>query len=243
MLAAAMLNCALYGLLRFLILTTRCLGPDFASNLLIVFGLLSMGIAAPFVLVQHSFRRILAYSSIDHCGIMVLGLGFGGPLGALGMLLHMTFHSVTKPLLFFCAGNIQQHLKTDQFRKAKEGLIHAMPISSALFLMTTLAVTGSPPFSLFQSEFTILRAAFDGGHFVPAVLFVTFLVAIFTGFLIHISRLVLGPDPGVPHSENCAWKKYSLLGLACIVVVMGFWVPAPLYALIQGAARVVTNVR
>ena len=209
----------------------------------IVFGLLSMGIAAPFVLVQHSFRRILAYSSIDHCGIMVLGLGFGGPLGVLGMLLHMTFHSVTKPLLFFCAGNIQQHLKTDQFRKAKEGLIHAMPISSALFLMTTLAVTGSPPFSLFQSEFTILRAAFAGRHFVPAVLFVAFLVAIFTGFLIHISRLVLGPDPGVPNSEHSAWKKYSLVGLACIVLVMGFWVPAPLYALIQGAAQVVTNVR
>lgn len=243
MLAAAMLNCALYGLLRFLILTSRCLGPDFASHLLIFFGLLSMGIAAPFVIVQHSFRRILAYSSIDHCGIMVLGLGFGGPLGALGVMLHMTFHSVTKPLLFFCAGNIQQHLKTDQFRKAKEGLIHAMPISSALFLMTTLAVTGSPPFSLFQSEFTILRAAFDGGHFVPAVLFVTFLVAIFTGFLVHISRLVLGPDPGVPNSENCAWKKYSLVGLACIVVVMGFWLPAPLYALIQGAARIVTDVR
>ncbi len=243
MLAAAMLNCALYGLLRFLILTSRCLGPEFASHLLIIFGLLSMGIATPFVLVQHSFRRILAYSSIDHCGIMVLGLGFGGPLGVLGMLLHMTFHSVTKPLLFFCVGNIQQHLKTDQFRKAKDGLIHAMPVSSAVLLMTTLAVTGSPPFSLFQSEFTILRAAFDGSHFVPAVLFVTFLVAIFAGFLIHIARLVLGPDPGVPDSETCVWKKYSLVGLACFVVLMGFWLPAPLYALIQGAAHIVNDVR
>ncbi|MGJ5814835.1 hydrogenase 4 subunit F [Paludibaculum fermentans] len=243
MLAAGMLNCALYGLLRFLILTSRCVGPDFASNLLIFFGLLSMGIAVPFVLVQRSFRRILAYSSIDHGGIMVLGLGFGGPLGALGMLLHMTFHSITKPLLFFCAGNIQQHLHTDQFRKAKGGLIHAMPISSALFLMTTLAVTGSPPFSMFQSEFTILRAAFDGGHFLPAVLFVAFLVAIFAGFLVHIAGLVLGPDPEVPKARTCLWKKYSLLGLASIILVMGFWLPAPLYALIQSAARIVTEVR
>jgi hydrogenase-4 component F len=243
MLAAALLNCALYGLLRFLILTSRCLGPDFASNLLIIFGLLSMGVAVPFVLVQRSFRRILAYSSIDHGGIMILGLGFGGPLGALGMLLHMTFHSITKPLLFFCAGNIQQHLNTDQFRKAKGGLIHAMPISATLFLMTTLAVTGSPPFSMFQSEFTILRAAFDGGHFLPAVLFVAFLVAIFAGFLVHIAGLVLGPDSGVPHVVPCAWKKYSLLGLASIVVVMGFWLPAPLYTLIQSAARIVTEAR
>lgn len=243
MLAASVLNCALYGLLRFLILTSRCVGPEFASNLLILFGLLSMGIAVPFILVQKSFRRILAYSSIDHGGIMILGLGFGGPLGVLGMLLHMTFHSVTKPLLFFCAGNIQQHLGTDLFKKAKGGLIHAMPISASLFLMTTLAVTGSPPFSMFQSEFTILRAAFESGHVWVAVLFVAFLVAIFAGFLVHIAKLVLGPDPGLPPADTCAWKKYSLLGLAGVVIVMGFWLPAPLYSLIQGAAQIVLEVR
>ena len=175
---------------------------------------------------------------------MVLGLGFGGALGALGMLLHMTFHSVTKPLLFFCAGNVQQHLKTDLFRKAKGGAIHAMPISAGLFLMTTLAVTGSPPFSMFQSEFTILRAAFDGGYFVPAALFVAFLVTIFSGFLVHIARLVLGPDSGVDHgaAESCAWKKYSVIVLAGIVVVLAFWLPAPLYLLIERAARILTEV-
>jgi hydrogenase-4 component F len=243
MLAAGLLNCAMYGLLRFYILTSRCLGPEFASHLLIIFGLLSMGIAVPFILVQRSFRRLLAYSSIDHGGIMILGLAFGGPLGALGMLLHMTFHSVTKPLLFFCAGNAQQHLKTDQFRRAKGGLIHSMPITGTLFLMSTLAVVGSPPFSLFQSEFTILRAGFDGGHYVAAVLFVGFLVMIFAGFLIHIARLVLGPDPGIPRPEPCAWKKYSLIGLGIVIVIMGFWLPGPLYRLVQSAARIVREVQ
>lgn len=243
MLAAALLNCALYGLLRFFILTSRCLGPEFASQLLMIFGLLSMGIAVPFILVQRSFRRLLAYSSIDHGGIMILGLAFGGPLGALGMLLHMTFHSITKPLLFFCAGNVQQHLKTDQFRRAKGGLIHAMPITGALLLMTTLAVTGSPPFSLFQSEFTILRAGFDGGHYLPSVLFIGFLVMIFAGFLVHIAKLVLGPDQGIPKAELCAWKKYSLVGLGVVIVVLGFWLPAPLFALIQSAARIVREVQ
>jgi hydrogenase-4 component F len=242
MLAAGLLNCALYGLLRFFILTSRCLGPEFASQLLLFFGLLSMGIAVPFIVVQRSFRRLLAYSSIDHGGIMLLGLAFGGPLGALGMLLHMTFHSVTKPLLFFCAGNIQQHLKTDLFRRTKGGLIHAMPLSSALFLMATLAVTGSPPFSLFQSEFTILRAGFDGGHYLASVLYIGFLVTIFAGFLVHISKLVLGPDQGLPHAEICVWKKYSLVGLAVVIVVLGFWLPAPLFALVENAARIVREV-
>jgi hydrogenase-4 component F len=243
MLAAGVLNCALYGLVRFYILTSKCLGPQFASQLLIVFGLLSMGVAVPFVLVQRSFRRLLAYSSIDHCGVMVLALGFGGPLGILGLFLHMTFHAITKPLLFFCAGNVQQHLNTDLFRKAKGGLIHSMPWTGAAFLMAGLAVTGSPPFSLFQSEFTILRAAFGGGHFLPAILFVAFLVAIFSGFLVHIANLVLGADPGLPPAETCRWKKYSVLGLASVIIVMGFWIPGPLFRLIQGAADIVVGAR
>lgn len=241
MLATGVLNCALYGLVRFYILSSKCLGPQFSSRLLIIFGLLSIGVAVPFILVQKNFRRLLAYSSIDHSGIMVLALGFGGPLGILGMLLHMTFHSITKPLLFFCAGNVQQHLKTDLFRKANGGLIHSMPLSGAAFLMVTLAVTGSPPFSMFQSEFTILRAGFSGGYFVLAVLFVAFLVAIFSGFLIHIANLVLGPDPSLPPADACGWKKYSVGGLAGVVIVMGFWIPAPLFRLIQGAVSIVAG--
>jgi hydrogenase-4 component F len=241
MLATGVLNCALYGLVRFYILSSKCLGPQFSSHLLIIFGLLSIGVAVPFILVQKNFRRLLAYSSIDHSGIMVLALGFGGPLGILGMLLHMTFHSVTKPLLFFCAGNVQQHLKTDLFQKAKGGLIHSMPLTGAAFLMVTLAVTGSPPFSFFQSEFTILRAAFSAGYFVLAIFFVSFLVLIFSGFLVHITGLVLGEDPGLPRADMCGWKKYSVAGLAVVIVVMGFWIPAPLFRLIQGAVGIVVG--
>jgi len=238
MLAAAVLNCALYGLIRFYVLATKCLGPQFASELLIVFGLLSVGVAVPFVLVQRSFRRILAYSSIDHGGIMILGLGFGGAWGALGMLLHLTFHSVTKPLLFFCAGNVEQHLKSDLFRRAKGGIIHSMPVSGPVFLMATLAITGTPPFSMFQSEFAIFRAGLVTDHLFPVVLLIAFLVTIFIGFLVHIAKLVLGGDPGLPLVDACPWKKYSLIGLGVLVLVLGFWLPAPLFQLIREAARI-----
>ena len=241
MLATGVLNCALYSLVRFYILSSKCLGNAFASHLLILFGLLSMGVAVPFILVQKNFRRLLAYSSIDHSGIMLLALGFGGPLGTLGMLLHMTFHSVIKPLLFFCAGNVQQRLKTDLFSQAKGGLIHAMPYTGAAFLMVTLAVTGSPPFSLFQSEFTILRAGFAGGYSVLAVFFVAFLVLIFSGFLVHIVNLVLGEAHSLPPAETSAWKKYSVAGLSAAVVIMGFWMPPILFGLIQRAASIVVG--
>jgi hydrogenase-4 component F len=241
MLATGVLNCALYGLVRFYILSSKCLGPQFGSKFLILFGLLSMGVSVPFILVQKNFRRLLAYSSIDHSGIMALALGFGGPLGVLGMLLHMTFHSVTKPLLFFCAGNVQQHLNTDLFSKAKSGLIHSMPLTGVAFLMVALAVTGSPPFSLFQSEFTILRAGFSGGNFVLAIFFISFLVLIFSGYLVHIANLVLGEDPGLPRADTCGWKRYSVAGLAVVIVVMGFWIPFPLFRLIQSAVDIVVG--
>jgi hydrogenase-4 component F len=241
MLATGVLNCALYGLVRFYILSSKCLGPQFGSGILILFGLLSMGVAVPFILVQKNFRRLLAYSSIDHSGIMVLALGFGGPLGILGMLLHMTFHSVTKPLLFFCAGNVQQHLNTDLLQKAKGGLIHSMPLTGAAFLMVTLAVTGSPPFSFFQSEFTVLRAGFARDHLVLAIFFVSFLVLIFSGFLVHVTGLVLGENPGLPPADTCRWKNYSVAGLAMVIVVMGFWIPAPLFRLIKGAVGIVVG--
>jgi hydrogenase-4 component F len=238
LMATAVLNCSLYALARFYVLTARCLGSDFASQLLIIFGLLTIGIAVPFILVQRSYRRLLAYSSIDHAGIMVLSLGFGGLLGPLGMLLHMTFHSVTKPLLFFCAGNGQQHMGNDSIRKGAGGMLHVLPVSGSMFLLAALAVTGTPPFSMFQSEFTVLRAGFAAQQTGPVILFAAFVVAIFCGLFYHVSQLVLGPSTGVPRGDFSPWKTYPVIGLAGVVVLLGFWLPAPLYSLVEGAARI-----
>ena len=238
LMATAQLNCALYALGRFYVLTSRCLGTSFPSGLLILFGLLSIGIAVPFILVQRNHRRLLAYSSIDHAGIMVLSLGFGGVLGPLGMLLHMTFHSVTKPLLFFCAGNAQQHMGNDSLRKGTGGLLHVLPVTASMFLLAALAVTGTPPFSMFQSEFMVLRAGFASHQIGAATLFVGFVVAIFCGFFHHISQLVFGPPAGVPRGDFSRWKTYPVMGLAAVVILLGVWLPAPLYTLVDGAARI-----
>jgi len=238
LMATAVLNCAIYGLARFYVLTVGCLGSAFASNLLILFGLLSVGVAVPFILVQRSSRRLLAYSSIDHGGIMVLGLGFGGALGALGMLLHMTFHSVTKPLLFFCVGNAQQHTGSDSLKKGAGGLIHALPITAPMLLLGAFAVTGTPPFSMFQSEFMVLRAGFAGNYLGASILCIVCLAAIFCGFFHHVAQLVLGPPTGVPREAICRWKTYPVIGLALLVVGMGFWLPAPVYQLVNGAAHI-----
>jgi hydrogenase-4 component F len=233
LLGAGFINCAIYSIMRFDVLAEKCLGHDFPSQLLVGFGVCSILLAAPFVLVQRNFRRLLAYSSIDHAGIMVAALGFGGKLGALGAVLHMLFHGVTKPLLFFSAGNVQQRYGSPYFRKV-HGVMHTLPWTGGLFLLGAFAVTGTPPFSLFQSEFTALSAALAGDHSVAAALFVIGVVTIFVGFLVHMANLSLGaPVEGQGRPAECPWKLGAMLVVALTIGLFAFWLPGPVYNLVR----------
>ena len=239
LLSSATMNCALYGLARFYVLTSRSVGADFPGGLLLLAGMLSMGISVPFVLVQKNFRRLLAYHTIDHAGIMVTAMGLGTKLGALALMLHMTYHTVAKSLLFLCAGNVYQHFKSDLFEKIKGGVIKSIPVTGVVFLMAMLAIIGMPPFSLFQSEFLIVQAAFGAGHYLPAVLFILFGTGIFAGALLHVGGLMLGDNGSQPAAGLRPWRESSMLVLAAALIVIGFWLPGPLLALIRAAASVV----
>jgi hydrogenase-4 component F len=242
LLGAAFINCAIYAIMRYDVLAEKCLGHDFPGKLLMGFGVASILVAAPFILVQRNFRRLLAYSSIDHAGIMAAGLGFGGKIGALGAALHMVFHGVTKPLLFFCAGNVQQHYGTPHFRKV-QGVIRTLPWTGALFLVAALAVTGTPPFSIFQSEFKILSAALAADHGWLAFLFMAGVVTIFAGFLVHLSKLSLGaPSQPGPRVAECPWKLGAMVMVAVTVVGLGFWLPGPLYELVRQTTQIIGGV-
>src|SRR5207249_2414217 len=227
LLGAGFINCAVYGIMRFDVLAEKCLGHDFPSKLLVGFGVFSILLAAPFVLVQRNFRRLLAYSSIDHAGIMVAALGFGGALGALAAVLHMLFHAVTKPLLFFSAGNVQQEFGSPYFRKVR-GVLRTLPWTGGLFLLAAFAVTGVPPFSIFQSEFTALSAALAAHRGWMAALFVLGVVTIFVGFLVHMTKMNLGAgQETTPRAAECPWKLGAMMLVAIAVATLGFWLPAP----------------
>lgn len=240
LLAAGLLNCALYGLLRFHALAVMALGTAFGSRLLIVFGLASMALAALFVVGQRNLRRLLAYSSIDHAGIIITGVGLGGPLGSIGAMLHMTFHAVTKPILFFAVGAVQQRFGTASLLGIRGGLLRAMPLTSVLLLGAALAVTASPPFAIFQSEYTIVNAGVAAGQLWVAVLFVVCTVTVFAGFLQKLTHLVLASG-GEP-SERGDADRFSLGAMvlaALLAVVLGFWMPRTLADLIAQAALLI----
>jgi hydrogenase-4 component F len=238
LLGAGFINCAIYAIIRFDVLAEKCLGHAFPSHLLIGFGVFSILLAAPFVLVQRNFRRLLAYSSIDHAGIMVSALGFGGLFGARGAVLHMLFHGLTKPLLFFSTGNIQQEFGSPYFRKVR-GVVHVLPWTGGLLLLATFAVTGTPPFSLFQSEFTALSGALAADHGWAAFLFILGVVVIFVGFLVHMAKMNLGAAPeSMPRVAECPWKLAAMILVALVVVAIAFWLPDPVTALVGESVKI-----
>src|SRR5229473_1348532 len=169
LLAGGMTTCAFLALLRVYRIVDAAGQGRFARELLLVFGLLSMATAAAFMVGQRDFKRLLAYSSVEHMGILVLGIGLGGA-GIFAALLHVINNAVTKCVLFLAAGNIHRAFKSKRLEDVT-GAMRRLPISGALFLAGFFAVTGSPPFGPFLSEFTILRAAMTSGHALVGALF------------------------------------------------------------------------
>lgn len=244
LMAVGMLNGALYCILRIHLISKASLGPEFSGDLLLKLGLLSVLIAVPFILIQWNLKRLLAYSSIEHVGIMAVGIGIGGEAGVLGALLHMTYHSLAKPVAFFSAGTLAQLHSSSDFKRMQGGTFNRAPVASALFVIAALMITGSPPFGLFFSEMTILRAGFLGSHATATSIFLAALVVLFCGFAFQVGRLVLGPprhqaDRRVPVPERFDLGMGAAILAAILAIVSAFYLPGPLVALIRAATQVV----
>ncbi len=224
LLSGVLLNCALYGILRFHAIVAGS-GASFSGSFLVVFGLASLGIAAPFVLIAKDYKRLLAYSSVEHVGIVALGVGFGGALGLFGGLLHMFNHAVAKSLMFFVAGNVNLKYGTRRV-EAVRGVLRTMPLTGVLMLVGLFAITGSPPFSLFISEFSILNAGFLASRFVAVGLYLLFLLLVFVGFLLAFGGMAFGTPPeGMRAREVSPWNSAAMVLLVAFVATMGVYVP------------------
>jgi hydrogenase-4 component F len=238
MLSAVLLNCALYALLRFDAITSRAIGSGFPHTLLLVFGSLSVVVAAFLMVVQRDLKRLLAYSSIEHMGIVALGVGLGGTLGLFGALLHAFNHSIAKSLLFFTAGNVRENFSTLRMEKIR-GMARTLPWTSGALVIGTLAIVGLPPFGLFISEFFILTAAFSAGRYQVAVLLLVSLSVVFGALLYHFQAMLMGESETEPSQPKWLRSEFIVIG-ACTasLLVLGIRVPTMLTNLLHVAMGV-----
>jgi hydrogenase-4 component F len=238
LLSGALLNCAFLGILRAHQVCVAAGLAAFSANLLLVFGLLSMAVAAVFIVGQVDFKRMLAYSSVEHMGILALGVGLGGA-GAFGSALHAVNHSLAKASLFLVAGNILTVYGTKSVGQVR-GLGHKLPFSGVLWVSGFLAITGSPPFGPFLSELTILKAALDQGRGFVAVSYLALLSVIFIGMANLFLPMVQGraTDPSERGERNEAlWATLPPAALGALVLVLGVYIPPAMTDVLHEAAR------
>ncbi|WP_242346455.1 proton-conducting transporter transmembrane domain-containing protein [Anaeromyxobacter terrae] len=240
LLAGGLTNFAFLSIAR-VFQVTRAAGDEaFARDALVGLGLLSIALAAVFVVGQRDFKRMLAYSSVEHMGILALGIGLGGG-AAGGAFFHSMNNGLTKGVLFLSAGNIHRAFgakTTDEVR----GAARRLPVSGPLFLAGFLAITGSPPFSPFFSEFAILNGAFGAGRFLVGGLFLALLAVIFVGMATTVLAVVQG-DPGdaprVPDTGDSWLTAAPPLALMVLVLLLGLFLPQGLRDLFGAAAQLV----
>lgn len=239
MLSGALLNVAMLGIVRFLAITDAAgLGP-LPRTTLVVLGAFSLLIASLFIVRQEGVKRLMAYSSVEHMGVLALGFGFGGVLGVAGALYHMLNHALNKSLMFFGAGNAMRLFGTKDIGRIR-GILRVLPVSGVLWLAGAVAITGAPPFGLFLSEITILRAGIAGINAWAAVFMALLLIVIFAGFLNHFRHMAFAREP-LPATPPGACSRWCILPMWLALVpllVLGLWWPQALWRYFGTIARI-----
>ena len=237
LLSGALIKCALFGIIRFHTIARGACGPAFSQQLLLIFGLISVVVATPFILAQHDLKRLLGYHSVEHVGIIALGLGFGGRVGTYGALLHVINHGVTKALVFLVGGEAINRYGTRDMR-AIRGFLRLAPWAGTLLLMGAFSLAGTPPFSIFISELWVLRAGLASGHYVVVGVFLAMVVVIFAGLIHHVGQMVFGSaDQTADHRREARFPLLGLLVLAGIMILLGVTMPAGLEGILVRATE------
>ena len=238
LLAGGLTSIAFLAILRAMQIMTAAGEQAIARQCLMALGVTSLLFAALFVIRQRDIKRMLAYSSVEHMGILAIGVAVGG-LATYGAMFHMFNNALTKGSLFMSAGNIHRHYGSKRQCEIL-GSLSVLPVSAGVFLAGFLAIAGSPPFGVFLSEFTILRGIFNTGHPYLSGGFILLLTVIFIGMAGTVLPVTLGPtydEQGTPgnHHETILTAGAPLLLLLGVLFV-GLYLPAPLKTLFTNAA-------
>ncbi|HTS72971.1 MAG TPA: proton-conducting transporter membrane subunit [Gaiellaceae bacterium] len=242
LLSGALLANAFYAILRFFEVTRLAAGDAFPRDVLLVFGTISLLVAALFVLRQENYKRLLAYSTIEHMGVIAIGIGFGAPIAVAGALFHVINHSAAKGLAFFGSGSILRRYDTKEIDRVR-GAATVLPWSGPMFLLAALALSAFPVSGVFRSEFQIVSGGFASGSYTWVALLLVLVNVAFFGIVWHVGRIVLTParDAGaaVARGETSWWMVAAMLACTVVVVGLGFYLPGGLAALLEHAAHTV----
>jgi hydrogenase-4 component F len=236
LLSGALLANAFYAILRFYQVSEVVNGDGFPRHVLLVFGAVSLVVAALFVLQQENYKRLLAYSTIEHMGVIALGIGFGVRLAVAGALFHVINHAAAKGLAFFGSGSLLRRYGSKEIGDVR-GAGTLLPFSGPMFLAATLALAGLPLSGVFRSEFQIVVGGFSRPEYVWVTLLLVFVNVAFFGVVWHAGQMVLTPaDAGAVRGET-SWLMVAAMA-ACLVVVVAFGVhqPTALKSLLDHAA-------
>ena len=246
LMSGVLLTVAFYAILRFKAVTDVALGPGFARTLLVVVGLLSLALAASLLIAQRDYKRMLAYSSIEHMGLIALGAAAGIRLAIAAVLLHILGHGLAKSVLFLTSGEILTAEGTSRIDGVRS-LVARRPALGGLFGVGLVALLGLPPFSLFTSELVMVRAEFEVGLGWAAVLAMVAMVVVFIAVVGHARHMLLGPPglAGPPESSGITappprWVAAPLIGGLAVCGFIGVFA-WPLSGLLAAAARVVAT--
>jgi len=237
LLSGALLNTAMIGIVRYLAVADAAGISVLARGTLLGLGALSLFIAALFIVRQTGVKRLMAYSSVEHMGVIALGFGFGGQFGVAGALYHMLNHSLNKSAMFFGAGSLMRAYGTKRISKIRL-VSRRFPVLGGLWLAGAVAITGAPPFGLFLSEFMIMRAGlkplFSWSVYVMAIL----LVVIFIGFMNHFRVMFYGQAAAAAATDGkpSAWCAVPMWLALAPLLVLGLWWPAGVWRYLASIA-------
>jgi hydrogenase-4 component F len=239
MLSGVLLNCALFVVIRFAIILDNRIGPEFSHTIFLVFGALSVISSSLFMFVQRDFKRLLAYSSVENIGLILIALGLGGPIGVFAGLLQLVNHSIVKTMMFFLSGNILMKYRSRSLDVVK-GLMQAAPLTSFFLLAGVFALVGAPPFNIFFSKFLIVSAGIATGYLWLMVICMLLLMLAFTALFRMGSSVTLGEKPAeIQNGESGFTTLVPIAILMVLALVLGLFMPAQLTDLLNGAVEVV----
>ncbi len=236
LLSGSLLAVSFYAILRFYQVTVAAIGPGFPRDVLLAFGVVSLLLAALYLLDQQDYKRLLAYSSVEHMGILAIGVSFGAPVALAGVLLHVLAHAAAKGNAFMGAGVLVRKFGTKRISAVTGGL-DLLPWSGPMFLAAVLALSAMPPFGIFRSEFEIVTGGLAASRNNAAVVLVVLVTVAFFGLSATANRMLLTPrrEPAAVRGEPSVWMIVPVAAGLIALVVLGLHPPAELTGLLDRA--------